>query len=162
MTHRMDENDTVSTDYDANGTVNTDSTTLISANTIRSTYLKPSKNHIFNRILNHDNHYFQNRRPDSYYFGRNSTFHVNSFEQKLSCKHRSCPTHGYSSDYYSANDRKENHKSTDIGRRPHSSTTYHSANPSNDAHYMIETYFKPWIESTLNRMKSPKILPKYT
>lgn len=108
-------------------------------NTTGSTYLKSNKNDIANRIANYAEYYFQSRRPDSYYFGRNSSF-IQNYGHK---------NYHY---YYSDGNKDGNRKSSVI--RP--------SNPSNDAMYMIETYFKPWIESSLNRIKSPEIPSKST
>lgn len=100
------------------------------SNASRLTYLNSSRNDIFNRIANYAEYYFQNRPIDSYYFGLRNS----SFR------------HG-------GPNRKIN-----VIRPPYS--TIYSENPSNDAMYMIERYFKPWIESSLNRIKSPGIPSK--
>lgn len=107
---------------DGSGTVNGSLITVINtrSNATRPTYLKLKKNDIVNRIANYAEYYFQNRRPDSYYFGSSSPVGLS------------------------------NNESTSIGsdvRPPYSTSTFHSKNPSHDATYMIETYFKPWIKS---------------
>lgn len=123
------------------------------SNITRPTYSKLSKSDVVNRIVNYAEYYFRNRRPDSYYFGRNSSF----FNP---CNNRSCENHAYTN-YYDLNDNKDGHnRETSVIRPPYSTSALYSANPSNDPMYMIETYFKPWIESSLNRIKSLEIPSK--
>lgn len=114
---------------DGGGTVNSTLTTDVintKSNATRPTHLKSNRNDIVNRITSYAEYYFQNRRPNSYYFGhglRNNTNH-----------HQ----------YYTNNE--SGNSGSDI-RPPYSTSTFYSKNPSHDAMYMIETYFKPWIKS---------------
>lgn len=119
-------------DNDDNGTINSSLSTAINANsnTTKPLHLKSNKNEIVNRIANYASHYFQNRRPDSYYFGRNSSFGLRNYTNY----HH----------YYSNDDGNGNGT---VVRPPYSTSAFYSANPSNDAMYMIETYLKPFIKS---------------
>lgn len=128
----QNKNDVNSNHYN-DGTVNNSSFSGVintKLNTTKPTYLKSTKNDIVNRIANYAAHYFQNRRPDSYYFGfgRNSSFGLRNY---------TAYNHYYSNDNGSDN--------SSAFRPPYS--TIYSVNPPNDATYMIETYFKPWIKS---------------
>lgn len=145
--HRLDGNDTT-----ASGTINNN-----------STFLKPNENDIVNRIANYAKYYFQNRRRDSYYFGRNPLFDLNQSERKRPCnnKNSSCSNRGYPNYYYSSNYGNDIRKGISI-RPPHSPSTFFPAKPSTNANYMIARYFKPWIESKLSQVKPPKMPSKLT
>lgn len=101
------------------------------SNATRRIHLKSSKNDIINRLANYAEHYFRNRRPDSYYFG-----HSLPFGRRNSTNHY----------HYSSIDAESSGSGNDI-RPSYSTAAFHSKNPPNNAMYMIETYFKPWIKS---------------
>lgn len=123
-----------------NGTdaaINSDLTTAITPkpNKTGSMYLKSNRNNIVNQIAGYAENYFQNRPPDSYYFdGMNNN---------------------YSKYYYYANEKeKSDHNGNDWVADPYSN--------SNDAKYMIEKYFNPWLKTSFNRIKSLKSSSKST
>lgn len=128
--HKNDAN----SDYDDDG-----GTFNSGANATKQTYLKSNKSDIVNQIANYAEYYFQNRRPDAYYFGHSSPVRLSNHT-----------THHHS--YLKGNENADG-GGIDI-RPPYSSPTFHSKNPSHDATYMIETYFKPWIKSLELAMKS--------
>lgn len=102
-----------------------------------------------NQIANYYYKYFQQRKPDSYYFG-NSPLNTAQNFNKYDCNNRNCTYNGY----------RDNLKESDFNSnnvRPPYSPTFKTKPNNAFVNYMNDKYFKPWTKTSFYQTKTTKV-----
>lgn len=103
-----------------------------------------------NQIANYYLKYFQQRKPDSYYFG-NSPFNTAQNFNKYGCKNHNCTYNG------NRDNLKESGFNSNNVRPPYSPSF--KTKPLNNVYvnYMNDKYFKPWTKTNFYQTKTTKV-----